>query len=475
MSRTRYRARFVVEGHRVHEDAVLVVEDDHIVCIEPSDTPHDVDLGRVALVPGLVNAHSHAFQRAIRGRTEYLDALRTEEDFWSWRSLMYRAALSFDPDALEAVSRMAFLEMVLAGITTVGEFHYLHHQPDGAPYEDPNELGHRVIRAARDVGLRIVLLRVAYHRAGFGRPALPQQRRFVEPDVDTFLQRAEALAAHWAPDPLVSVGLAPHSIRAVPREWLGAVGEHARAHDRVVHIHACEQRAEIEQSRAEYGAEPVAVLDDAGLLDARTTRTTLVHGTHLDEEALRRLARARPTICACPSTERNLGDGVLPALHLLLRRVPIALGTDSQATIDPWVEMRLVEYHERLRAERRNVLARAHGVWLGAPDDGRLETADLLWPMGSAHGARSLGLPVGTLTAGAPADFLALDLDDPSLAATSARTLLADLVFSTTPRAVRAAWVAGRPVLTDGRHPLQEEIVSRFREVMAGLRWNTSS
>lgn len=460
---TRLRARFVVGPDAVHTDATVVVRDGSVATLRPA-APGDTDLGEVALAPGLINAHSHAFQRALRGRTEYLRAGREDEDFWSWRGLMYRTANALDPDDVEAVSRMAFLEMAKGGVTTVGEFHYLHHAPDGAPYADPNALAHRVVRAARDVGLRVALLRVLYHRAGPGRPAEALQRRFVDPDVDTALDRVDALAAHWRGDAAVSVGLAPHSVRAVPRGWLEAVAR--AAGDRVVHLHACEQRAELAQCAAEHGMSPVALIDACGLLGPRTT---LVHATHLDADALARVARARPTVAACPGTERNLGDGFLPAAELLARRVPIALGSDGQADIDLFNEMRLVEYHERLRAERRNVLARAHGAWHPAPADGRLEVADLLWPMATTHGARSLGLPVGALAPGAPADLVALDLRHPRLAATTARTLLADLAFSAGPDCVRATWVAGRPVVVDGRHPAQEATLDAFRRVMRRL------
>ncbi|MCA9537523.1 MAG: amidohydrolase family protein, partial [Myxococcales bacterium] len=206
-----YRARALLTEAGVLEDGVLGVEDGRITELRAGG-PYDVDLGDVAVLPGLVNAHSHAFQRVLRGRAEHLLAARPEADFWTWRARMYQAALALGPDEIEAVSAMAFLEMALSGITTVGEFHYLHHDPKGAVYADPNELAHRVIAAARGVGLRIALLRVAYHRAGFDRPAEPEQRRFVEPDVYTFLGRAEALAASYKNDQMVTIGLAPHSV-----------------------------------------------------------------------------------------------------------------------------------------------------------------------------------------------------------------------------------------------------------------------
>jgi len=462
---TTYRARYLLTDDGVVEDGVFTVTGGRFARF--GDGPVDVDLGAVAAVPGLVNAHSHGFQRAIRGRTEFLDATRKEEDFWSWRRLMYQTALALEPADIEAVSRMAFLEMALTGITAVGEFHYVHHQPDGHPYADPNTLAHAVIEAARSVGVRITLLRVAYHRDGFERAAGPDQRRFVEPDVETYLERVEALAHHWRGDDGVTVGMAPHSIRAVPGPWLRAIGAHAVATGRVVHIHACEQRRELAESRAEYGAEPVRVLADRGLL---SPRTTLVHGTHLDAEGLALVAQAKATVCACPTTERNLGDGFLPAQALIAGRVPIALGSDSQANIDLWAEMRLVEYHERLRTQRRNVLATHHGLWHAAPAHGRLETADILWPMGTRHGARALGAEGGRIALDAPADFVTLDLNAPSLAGLTADTLRPNLVFSTSVDAVRDTFVAGQRIVREGQHPDAGSIVERYRAALARMK-----
>lgn len=397
-----------------------------------------VDLGDVALLPGLVNAHSHAFQRGIRGKTEYLVAGREAQDFWTWRQEMYSAALGYDADQVQAVSRLAFMEMALSGITSVGEFHYLHHQPSGQPYADPNELAHRVIAAAKEVGIRIALLRVGYQRAGFGRAAEAAQRRFVEADVDTYLSRLSDLQTRWKNDPLVSVGLAPHSIRAVPENWLRAMAQYAKAEDLAVHIHACEQRREIDESLAEYGRAPIAALAELGVL---SPRLSIVHGTHLADEEFDLLARARPTIVACPTTERNLGDGFLPAQKLVARDVPIGLGSDSHTNIDLWEEMRLVEYHERLRHERRNVLASAKHP----------RTADILWPMGAANGARALRIPAGSFAPGTHADFLAVDLTHISLRGSDAHSLLPNMILSMPPGAVRHVFVNGEQIVADGQ------------------------
>lgn len=453
---TRLAARYVLTPAGILPDAsVAIGPDGRIAAIEPSVHPSALHLGEVVLAPGLVNAHSHAFQRIIRGRTEFLAAGRLEESFWTWRALMYRAANALDTAAVAAISALAFCEMVRAGITSVGEFHYLH---GGDP--DPLGVDAAVIDAARGVGLRIALLRVAYARAGARLAALPEQRRFIEPDPRTFLDRAAALAARYAHDPAVSVGLAPHSVRAVSREWLEAIA--AEAGDRPVHVHACEQRRELEECRAEHGMGPIELLAEVGLLGPRTT---VVHATHLDARAHALLAERGATVCACPTTERNLGDGFLPATRLVEDGVPICLGSDSQAQIDLFAEARLVEYHERLRAERRNVLAR----FAQPRADGDLATADVLWPMATIHGARSLGIPAGALEVGAFADLISVDLDDLTLFGARPERMHAHLVFDAHPRAVRDVFVGGRPVMRAGVIAGEAEVRARARAALAAF------
>lgn len=444
----RIGAKWIVTSEGVLEGATVEVVDGKIVGFGAGEA--DVDAGNVALMPGLVNAHSHAFQRAIRGRTEHRDPTAGHDDFWTWREQMYRAALGFSSDDVYDVSRAAFLEMALSGITTVGEFHYLHHQPDGRSYADPNELANRVIAAARSVGLRIALLRVAYHQGGPGRTASREQRRFVEPTVSDFLERTDALRSEWASSEFVSVGIAPHSVRAVPPDWLEACGDWARDRDAVIHIHACEQRAELQEIDEAFGVTPIELLRGTGAI---SERMTVVHATHLSEHDLEILEEERPTVCACPTTERNLGDGFLPAQQLVSRGVPIALGSDSQSVIDLWEEMRCVEYHARLQAERRNVLAEAAGVD---------ETAEVLWPMGFANGGRSLGLDVGALAPDMAADFVAIDLSHPTLWGTSRGTVATDAILSMSADAVRDVWVGGEQIIEHRRHAEQSEIAGAF-------------
>lgn len=443
---------------------------------EDVDDTDVTDLGDVVLAPGQVNAHSHAFQRAIRGRTEYVPADQQADDFWSWREAMYRAVLAMDADAFESVARQAFSEMLRAGYTTVGEFHYVHHRPDGTTYPNPNELAERIARAARDVGIRISILRTAYHRGGPDEPPTDRQRRFVEPDLETYLRRFEKLRESIRDrtetnrknsSPLASVGLAPHSIRACPPDWLERLGEYARSHELPLHIHVSEQTDELDQSRTEYGTTPIEALHELNVLG---NHVTLIHATHATDRELELLEAKRPTVCACPSTERNLGDGFLPAKELAERRVPICIGSDSQADVDPWGELRLIEYHERLRRRRRNVLATDRLSRRSTDDEAVGRSADVLFPMGTRHGARALGLPVGRLRRGAPADFVGIDLNHDSMIGAAGRDIPATLVMSARPDAVTDVWVQGERVIRNGSHPDGDGIRESFRSTMSSLR-----
>src|SRR5947207_3372315 len=337
---------FLFSGGHVHAGAWLVVADGLVESV--GDAPQGAEVvpmpGR-ALLPGLVAAHSHAFQRAIRGRTEHRNHPR--DDFWSWREAMYAAAERLTPEDLFAVSKFCFLEMARAGITAVGEFHYLHRDPSGAPYADPNELDRAVARAAHEAGLRIVLLRVAYARSGFRVAPDPRQRRFIEGSVDEYLKNLEALSRE------VPVGAAPHSVRACPAEWIRDISREAFRRGWPLHLHVAEQRAEVEQCQAEHGTSPAALLEKLGAL---RESTTAVHAVHLSAADIDALGRARATVCACPTTERNLGDGVIRADLLLRAGARLCVGTDSEAQLSPLEDARQLEYHLRLTQEQRAIL-----------------------------------------------------------------------------------------------------------------------
>ncbi len=438
---------FVLWDGRLRDDVALAVGDDGL--ITTSDALHVGHTVRRlpgrALLPGLVNAHSHAFQRLIRGRTEYAVQGAGRDDFWSWREQMYRAAERMAPEDLYLASRQTFLEMARSGITTVGEFHYIHHAGDGTPYEDRLELARQVIRAAREVGLRICLLRVGYARAGHQVPQNPRQRRFIDARAEDFLADAQALASMMRDDSLVTVGVAPHSVRAVSRSWLEATAA-AQAQFPAVHMHVAEQPKEIEACLAEHGRRPVELLADVGLL---SPRFTAVHGIHLSDAEVALLGRARASVCACPSTERNLGDGVVPADALMAAGVRVCLGTDSQASIDLLDDARQLESHLRLVRGRRAVLDAGGGQVDGL--------ALRLLESATVHGAEALGLPVGRLAPGLPADFFTVDLNHPSLAGVDRESLIPALVFGAPQEAIREVAVAGRFIVEDGRHPLAED------------------
>jgi formimidoylglutamate deiminase len=407
-----------------------------------------------ALLPGFVNVHSHSFQRLIRGRAE--SRAVSGRDFWSWRGTMYHAAARLTPEDVYDVARMAFLEMVKAGTTTVGEFHYLHTAPDGKPYDDANELSHRVIAAARSVGIRIVLLRSAYLRSGFEIATDPGQTRFFETP-DAFVKNTEALLAEYAEADGVTIGIAPHSIRAVPLAELKEIVPWGRQRGLPIHMHVAEQVAENSACAREYGATPVALLAENGLLG---DDFTAVHAIHITEAEIAAMAKAGAAICSCPTTERNLGDGILAADGVMRAGVPVALGSDSQAQIGPLEDARQLDYHLRLQQQERAVL---DGIDC-------LPIASRLFACATQNGARSLKVNAGEFKEGKRADFVTVDLDDLSIAGSSEDSLLPIILFGMERTAIRDVVVGGRFILRGGRHELEDEIVARYKSV-AGRVW----
>ena len=352
---------------------------------------------RTAAIPAMVNAHSHAFQLDLRGVGErpaprVAAGAPPTDDFWSWRTAMFRLAGALDPDAIADVARRAYERMAAAGYGAVGEFHYVHHQPDGTPYEDPNALAKAVARAGLEQGLAVVLIPAAYHRNGWDggdRPPEPGQRRFCDPDVETFLARLDALRTWAAGVPGVHVAVAAHSVRAVPAAWLEAIAAHADAHGLARHVHAAEQVRELEECRAEHGCSPIELLHRTGFLGPRTS---VVHAIHVDAADVARLADSGSIVVTCPTTEGNLGDGHLPALAYRDAGVRLAIGSDSQVRIDPFEETRELETGARRERQTRHAL---------------LASARDLWGELVANGCASLGL--------AEAGTVAVDLDHPYL------------------------------------------------------------
>jgi formimidoylglutamate deiminase len=316
-------------------------------------------------VPAMVNAHSHAFQRDLRGAAERpAPEAHAADDFWSWRTTMFALADRLEPESMREVAGRVYAEMAAAGYGAVGEFHYVHHRPDGTPYEEPNAMAHAVAEAARAAGLRIVLLPAAYHRGGWDGGDLPPaagQRRFCDPDVESFLARVDALRA-WADGRNgVEVGVAAHSVRAVPASWLEAIAAHAGAHGLVRHVHAHEQPRELAECEAEHGCTPIELLHRTGFLGPRTS---VVHGIHVTGDDIARLAETDSIVVTCPTTEGSLGDGWFPALRHRDAGVRIAIGSDSQVRVDPFEEVRELETGARRERRTRHALLAATGdLW----------------------------------------------------------------------------------------------------------------
>ncbi|MGH7502517.1 MAG: formimidoylglutamate deiminase [Longimicrobiales bacterium] len=422
---------------------------------EASDEGPVLALYNRALVPGFVNAHSHAFQRLMRGRTQWRGGNEASADFWSWRTAMYETALHLSPEDVYEVSRFCFIEMLAAGITAVGEFHYLQRDPAGNAYADPAELALRVIAAAEDAGIRIRLLNVAYACGGINELLRAEQRRFATPDLDGFIGNTKALVRAVHGRPLATIGVAPHSVRAVERSWLAPLHELACECDAPFHMHVSEQPAEVAAALEAWGRRPVEMLADEGVLDERLTA---VHATHLTHREVTALGNQRVIVCACPTTERDLGDGFLPGAELLAAGAGIAIGTDSQTMIEPLEEMRLLEYHERLRRLERVILAPAEA-------NARNEVAPILLAAATETGARSLRIDAGRFAAGALADFLAIDLGHRALAGWQDETLAACLVLSAPVNVVSDVWVGGVQRIRGGHHRLDAESQTAFARV----------
>lgn len=401
----------------------ITAEGGMLTSVEPGVAEGAERLGGCA-VPGFVNAHSHAFHRLLRGRTHDRGG-----DFWSWRQRMFEAAARLDPESYEAVATDVFVEMALAGFTAVGEFHYLHHGPDGSPYADPNAMGVALIAAARRAGIRIALLDAGYLSASADGTALEGvQRRFSDGTVGDWLDRVADLASRHRDAPDVRVGLAPHSVRAVPADGLAELGE--RRGDGPLHIHLSEQPAENEECMAVHGCTPAGLLDRHGLLGPTTT---VVHATHLVRGDIELLGASGTVVCACPTTEQDLADGLGPFADLRTAGSPLVVGTDSHASIDPFAEMRGIELHERLRSGAR----------------GHFSGASLL-ASATTVGSAALGFPDGGLAVGAPADFVVVDTDAPRLSPFSGT--IDEVVFGATAAEVAHVVVAGRAIVEGGRH-----------------------
>jgi len=430
-------------GERAEADVLIELDGERIASVEAgiSSPPADATSLPGLTIPGLANAHSHAFQRALRGRTQ-----AERGDFWVWRRRMYEIAEQIDPDRYLALARATFGEMALAGITAVGEFHYLHHGPGGARYDDPNALGNAVIAAAREAGIRITLLDTCYLHGGIAQQAEGVQLRFSDGSAEAWAERVDQLE----PGDGARVGAAIHSVRAVDPEAAARIAEFAAERSRPLHAHVSEQLAENEDCAAAYGTSPTTLLAEAGALSGRFTA---VHATHLDDADVDLLGRGGCGVCLCPTTERDLADGVGPARRLSDAEVRLSLGTDSHALIDVFEEARAVELDERLETGVR----------------GGHSAAELL-RAATVEGCAAVGWPeAGTIAPQGLADLVTVGLDGIRLAGTSADHALESLVFAAAAGDVRDVMVGGRFVVRDGAH-LELDVAAELSEAISGLQ-----
>lgn len=427
------RAAWIWSDGRLLPRQRVTLSAGRILSVAPLEAHEATDAA--LLLPAFHNAHSHAFQWAMRGATQHLDPGHTEDDFWSWRDRMFAVAGSLDETAAYEVALACYRAMVAHGYASVGEFHYLHRRPDLGWYEPQEALAQVHCEAARAAGIEMVLIPVAYERGGHNRPLIGGQRRFDTTDAAIYLAYAAQLRDRLSGNG-VSVAMGCHSLRACSRATLQAVAREASLLDLPLHIHACEQRRELRESVEEYGAEPIEVLASMGFLGPRTT---IVHGTHLAEGDIGRLRESGTTVCACPTTERDLGDGFLDAHRLLDAGVPIAVGSDSQTSVSPREEMRLMEFHERLRKERRNALT--------YPDRAKLQPSIALLTAGSQAGANALGLRSGRIAPGLAADLVSLAAPTLPASLEEAQTLLHTWLFCDPAPPLAQVYTRGEPRL----------------------------
>jgi formiminoglutamate deiminase len=430
-------------GEGVEAGVVVEIEGGRFSRVEPGAPapPQDAERLDGLALPGFANAHSHAFHRALRGRTQ-----AGRDSFWSWREAMYELAGALDPENYHALARATFAEMALAGITAVGEFHYLHHTPDGTPYDDPNEIGRALVAAAAEAGIRITLLDACYLHGGFDAELAPEQLRFGDGSADAWAQRVEALGELGAG---ARAGAAIHSVRAVDPGSVASVAAWANERSWPLHAHVSEQPAENEGCLAAHGRTPTGVFEDAGAL---SERFTAVHFTHVAEADVDLLGRAGSRCCLCPTTERDLADGVGDARAIADAGARLALGSDSHAVIDPLEEMRALELDQRLVTGER----------------GHHAAAELLGAA-CASGHAAIGWPeAGRIEPGAIADLVTVGLDGVRLAGTGSKHALEAIAFAATAADVRSVIVSGRLVVKEGRH-VGIDVAAELRDAIGAL------
>lgn len=445
----QFSAAHLWQDARWRDDVVFGV-DSHGGIIAPSgQSPEYLDGW---ILPGMPNLHSHAFQRAMAGLAERRGP--GDDSFWTWRETMYGFAERIDPGTMQAIAAQLYVEMLKAGYTQVCEFHYLHHQPDGTPYAQSEAMSLALIEAAREAGIALTLLPVLYMSGGFdGRPLSQRQRRFGHA-VDSYLQLLANLRKHESHD--VRVGVALHSLRAIPEgAWRGVV-EHEALKTGPIHIHIAEQIGEVQDCLATRGARPVEWLFDHAPVDHRWC---LVHATHLTEKETMQIAHSGAVAGLCPTTEANLGDGLFPLARYLDAGGTLGVGSDSHISISPVEELRWLEYGQRLSTRHRNVAARHAGDSVG----------ETLWRAALKGGAQAADLPIGAIDTGKRADFIVLDQESPLLAARDSRSMMDSFLFAGNVSPVRHVMAGGKWVVRDGRHRDEARIAARYRMAVTRL------
>ncbi len=408
------------------------------------------------VLPGMPNLHSHAFQRAMAGLAERRAG--AQEDFWSWRQAMYRFLAGIGPQEVHAIAAQLFVEMLKSGYTQVAEFHYVHHAPDGRPYTNPAELALQVAHAAERTGIGLTHLPVLYRFGGFGEhPPDDSQRRFIN-ELQDYLKIFDELVRHGGSQPRLRIGAAIHSLRAVSPPLLSELCDAVAERDPAapIHIHVAEQRKEVDACRAWCGERPVAWLLDHAPVDARWC---LVHATHMAEDETRRLAATRAVAGLCPTTEANLGDGLFALPLYQACGGGWGIGSDSHITVDPFQELRLLEYGQRLTLRRRGVAA----------TEQRPSTGAALFAAALAGGAQACGGGIAALAPGHRADLVVLEADHPALFDKEDDALLDAAIFAAANTPVRDVMVGGTWVVEDRRHRDEEAVFDAYRAAMSTL------
>ncbi len=455
-------AENILIGSQWQADKTLSIDDEGVITfIESGKDPQASQL-KGPVIPGMVNCHSHAFQRAFAGYSEYRGqtdlGVVIEDSFWSWRDIMYRFVAKMTPEDANIIARFVYIEMLKAGYTSVAEFHYLHHQAGGRHYDDPAEMSHQIIEAANITGIALTHLPVLYSYAGFGE-MFPSdaQARFIHATND-YLELIEQIDKHYSHQNNFQLGIAPHSLRAVSESQLNEIVPYIRAINKnaPIHIHISEQVQEVNDCLTHYGKRPVEWLLDNPLMDKNWC---LVHATHLTDKETRNLAESGAVVGICPLTEANLGDGIFPTAEYLTLGGKFAIGSDSHISINVAEELRLLEYGQRLNRNQRAVLVEENCPSVG----------QYLYTKAARDGANAIGQNVGEIAVGKRADLLVLNTEHPSMFCKKDCFILDAAIFACTELPVTDVYVAGKQVIDSGRHQLDSEVLKKYKSVLTRI------